>query len=134
VSFMIRQAWSFSVSTVSEPVAWLFTVCHSCNLSDQKRPGCMLTRTLLRPQLEALEDIAAKHRAAVLDNARLYNEVQDLRGAIRVFCRVRPAGATGDGSPPCVEVGVDGQVLVGHMVLVLSKYTLHNFTISRSRL
>jgi len=61
-------------------------------------------------QLEALEDIAAKHRAAVLDNARLYNQVQDLRGAIRVFCRVRPAGATGDGSPPCVEVGVDGEV------------------------
>ena len=46
----------------------------------------------------------------MLDNARLYNEVQDLRGAIRVFCRVRPAGATGDGSPPCVEVGVDGEV------------------------
>lgn len=64
-------------------------------------------------QLRELEDIAAKHAAAVLDNARLYNEVQDLRGAIRVFCRVRPAGATGDGSPPCVEVGVDGQVRAG---------------------
>ena len=64
----------------------------------------------LASQLTLLEDIPAKQRAAVLDNARLYNEVQDLRGAIRVFCRVRPAGATGDGSPPCVEVGVDGNV------------------------
>ena len=84
-------------------------MCNMCSHLAHQRPSCMMTMTSA-PQLEALEDIAAKHRAAVLDNARLYNEVQDLRGAIRVFCRVRPAGATGDGSPPCVEVGVDGEV------------------------
>ena len=32
------------------------------------------------------------------ENCRLYNEVQDLKGAIRVFCRVRPPGTTGDDS------------------------------------
>ena len=47
---------------------------------------------------------------AVAENARLYNEVQDLKGKIRVFCRVRPLGATGDGAASCTEVGVDGQV------------------------
>lgn len=44
------------------------------------------------------------------ENRRLYNEVQDLKGRIRVFCRVRPAGVTGDGASSCTEVGVDGQV------------------------
>jgi kinesin family protein C2/C3 len=39
------------------------------------------------------------------ENRQLYNTVQDLRGSIRVFCRVRPRGATGDGSAAMVEVG-----------------------------
>ena len=38
------------------------------------------------------------------ENRSLYNTVQDLRGAIRVFCRVRPRGATGDAAAPVVEV------------------------------
>ena len=43
--------------------------------------------------------IAAEEHANVLEeNKRLYNEVLDLKGNIRVFCRLRPAGATGDAS------------------------------------
>lgn len=38
------------------------------------------------------------------ENRQLYNTVQDLRGNIRVFCRVRPRGATGDASASMVEV------------------------------
>ena len=45
------------------------------------------------------------------ENRQLYNTVQDLRGSIRVFCRVRPRGATGDGSAAMVEVS--GWVLPG---------------------
>lgn len=37
------------------------------------------------------------------ENRKLYNEVQDLKGAIRVFCRIRPAGKTGDNSASCVH-------------------------------
>jgi hypothetical protein len=45
-------------------------------------------------------------RAIQEENRRLYNTVQDLRGAIRVFCRVRPVGTTGDNnSGLCVDVG-----------------------------
>jgi kinesin family protein C2/C3 len=37
--------------------------------------------------LQVLEDIDAKYRRVVEDNRKLYNQVQDLRGNIRVFCR-----------------------------------------------
>jgi hypothetical protein len=40
--------------------------------------------------------MADKYRETAEENRRLYNEVQDLKGNIRVFCRVRPLGATGD--------------------------------------
>ena len=47
--------------------------------------------------------VADKYRGTLEENRRLYNEVQDLKGNIRVFCRVRPPGATGDRAPsaPC---------------------------------
>ena len=49
-------------------------------------------------QVAELTLAAEKHAAVVEENRRLYNEVLDLKGNIRVFCRLRPAGATGDGS------------------------------------
>lgn len=49
-------------------------------------------------QVDHLVAIEEKYRATVEENYRLYNEVQDLKGNIRVFCRVRPLGATGDTS------------------------------------
>ena len=45
-----------------------------------------------------MQGLAEKYRVTTEENRRLYNEVQDLKGNIRVFCRVRPAGATGDGA------------------------------------
>lgn len=36
--------------------------------------------------------------------------LQDLKGSIRVFCRIRPAGATGDGSGSCTEVIAEGEL------------------------
>jgi hypothetical protein len=35
-------------------------------------------------------------------------QTKDLRGNIRVFCRIRPAGVTGDASAPCVDVYGEG--------------------------
>ena len=40
--------------------------------------------------------LAEKYATTVEENRLLYNQVQDLKGNIRVFCRIRPAGATGD--------------------------------------
>ncbi len=61
-------------------------------------------------QVEQLGAVAGKYAAVVAANAALHNEVQDLRGAIRVFVRVRPAGATGDATPPCTSTASDSEV------------------------
>ena len=39
-------------------------------------------------------------------------QVQDLKGAIRVYCRIRPPGRTGDPSSPCTEVGEEGELAI----------------------
>ena len=52
-----------------------------------------------RAQVDELSRVAAKYSGTLEENRRLYNEVQDLKGNIRVFCRVRPPGATGDPTP-----------------------------------
>lgn len=61
-------------------------------------------------QVVELGEVAGKYAAAVAASAALHNEVQDLRGAIRVFARVRPPGTTGDPSPSCTTTAADGQV------------------------
>ncbi len=35
---------------------------------------------------------------------------QDLKGSIRVFCRVRPLGTTGDSTAGCLDIGTDGEL------------------------
>lgn len=64
--------------------------------------------------MQQLEGLAEKYVAVVAQNTALHNEVQDLKGSIRVFCRVRPAGTTGDDSPPCTSASVDGEVCMSH--------------------
>jgi hypothetical protein len=60
----------------------------------------------------ALRAEAARGRAAAAalaalraENRAMYNALQDARGAVRVFCRVRPRGATGDAGRAVVEAG-----------------------------
>ena len=65
----------------------------------------------MRLQVDDLQDMAGKYADTVEENRRLYNEVQDLKGNIRVFCRIRPPGTTGDQNPSCLDTGVDGEVL-----------------------
>lgn len=67
-------------------------------------------------QLSELQEMAGQYGEMMEENRRLYNEVQDLKGKIRVFCRVRPAGATGDCAATCTEVGVDGQASLAYLL------------------
>ena len=62
----------------------------------------------LRAELERYNGMEVRYKTVREENRQLYNLVQDLRGSIRVFCRVRPRGATGDGSQCVMEVGEDG--------------------------
>lgn len=38
----------------------------------------------------SLAEAAAGYKQVVDENRKLYNQVQDLKGSIRVYCRVRP--------------------------------------------
>ncbi len=62
----------------------------------------------LRVALERYRGMDGRYKSLKEENRQLYNQVQDLRGSIRVFCRVRPQGATGDTSQSVLEVGEDG--------------------------
>ncbi|KGN50095.1 kinesin-like protein KIN-14J isoform X1 [Cucumis sativus] len=41
-------------------------------------------------KFKGLADVAHNYHAVLNENRRLYNEVQDLKGNIRVYCRIRP--------------------------------------------
>lgn len=41
-------------------------------------------------RLKGLADAAQNYHTVLAENRRLYNEVQDLKGNIRVYCRIRP--------------------------------------------
>ncbi|XP_065858287.1 kinesin-like protein KIN-14J [Euphorbia lathyris] len=41
-------------------------------------------------KLKGLADAAENYHSVLAENRRLYNEVQDLKGNIRVYCRIRP--------------------------------------------
>lgn len=58
------------------------------------------------------DDIHVRYKAIYEENKDLYNQLQDARGAIRVFCRVRPVGATGDCSSSIVEVDDEENIAV----------------------
>ena len=76
-------------------------------------------------QVDDLQDMAGKYADTVEENRRLYNEVQDLKGNIRVFCRIRPPGTTGDQNPSCLDTGVDGEVMTPAHALKLSRASWH---------
>ena len=59
----------------------------------------------LQATLAHYRGLDERYKALRNENRQLYNTVQDLRGSIRVFCRVRPSGATGEvGAESAVEV------------------------------
>lgn len=72
--------------------------------------GFALICCLLVLQVDDMQEMAGKYADTVEENRRLYNEVQDLKGNIRVFCRIRPPGTTGDQNPSCLTAGVEGEV------------------------
>ncbi|GMH37672.1 hypothetical protein BSKO_05545 [Bryopsis sp. KO-2023] len=66
----------------------------------------------MKHKVESLDGIHSKYKKIQDENRKLYNMVQDLRGNIRVFCRVRPMGTTGDQSLGCVECGSEGELAI----------------------
>ncbi|KAH0920086.1 hypothetical protein HID58_027746 [Brassica napus] len=69
--------------------------------------------SLLGKKLIELSNAAENYHAVLTENRKLFNELQELKGNIRVFCRLRPF-LPGQGEPNTVveHVGEDGELVV----------------------
>ncbi|KAL0701681.1 hypothetical protein Bca4012_057803 [Brassica carinata] len=69
--------------------------------------------SLLGKKLSELSNAAENYHAVLTENRKLFNELQELKGNIRVFCRVRPF-LPGQGEPNTVveHIGEDGELVV----------------------
>ncbi|PKI43862.1 hypothetical protein CRG98_035696 [Punica granatum] len=64
---------------------------------------------------QALSDAAANYHTVLMENRKMFNELQDLKGNIRVYCRVRPFLPGQSGRQTIVEcVGDDGELVVAN--------------------
>ncbi|GAB4834416.1 hypothetical protein Ancab_032672 [Ancistrocladus abbreviatus] len=64
-------------------------------------------------QLKELVDAAENYHVVLEENRRLYNEVQDLKGNIRVYCRIRPFLSGQDEKQTTIEyIGDNGEIVV----------------------
>ncbi|KAG5135437.1 hypothetical protein JHK82_020168 [Glycine max] len=66
-------------------------------------------------KLKGLAEAAENYHVVIAENRKLYNEVQDLKGNIRVYCRIRPFLPGQSQSHTTIEfVGDDGELIVGN--------------------
>ncbi|XP_019163237.1 PREDICTED: kinesin-like protein KIN-14P isoform X2 [Ipomoea nil] len=64
-------------------------------------------------KMRSLEDAAANYPVVLAENRKLHNEVQELKGNIRVYCRVRPFLPKQKDKQTIVEyVGDNGELIV----------------------
>lgn len=67
----------------------------------------------LNRKLYGLAQTAAEYHKVVAENRELYNQVQDLKGNIRVYCRVRPFLSGQNGTQSTVDfIGDRGSIVV----------------------
>ncbi|CAK9147721.1 unnamed protein product [Ilex paraguariensis] len=64
-------------------------------------------------KIEALENASENYYAILSENQKLHNELQELKGNIRVYCRVRPFLSGQKGRQTIVEyIGENGELVV----------------------
>ncbi|CAK9202501.1 unnamed protein product [Sphagnum troendelagicum] len=67
----------------------------------------------LEKELQAMARAASGYHKVLAENRALYNEVQDLKGNIRVYCRVRPFLSDEPGRPTIVDyIGENGEIVL----------------------
>ncbi|KAG0484627.1 hypothetical protein HPP92_008706 [Vanilla planifolia] len=64
-------------------------------------------------KLRVVTDAADSYRSVMLENRKLYNDVQELKGNIRVFCRIRPL-PPGENKKAATEIciGESGELVI----------------------
>ncbi|CAA6669134.1 unnamed protein product [Spirodela intermedia] len=75
--------------------------------------------TTLGRHLRSLADAASGYHRVLEENRKLYNEVQDLKGNIRVYCRVRPFLPGNDGNITIINPSKNGKE--GHKSFTFNK-------------
>ncbi|OMO79536.1 hypothetical protein CCACVL1_13605 [Corchorus capsularis] len=69
----------------------------------------------LGSKLKGLVDAAENYHYVLAENRRLYNEVQDLKGNIRVYCRIRPFLPGQSKKQTTIEyIGENGELVVSN--------------------
>lgn len=64
-------------------------------------------------KLTSLVEAAQNYHTVLEENRKLYNEVQDLKGNIRVYCRIRPYLSGQSGKQTTIEyMGENGDLVV----------------------
>ncbi|XP_006644693.2 kinesin-like protein KIN-14C [Oryza brachyantha] len=65
--------------------------------------------------LKGLVDAAENYHKVLAENQKLFNEVQELKGNIRVYCRVRPFLPGQDGKLTAIDyIGENGEILISN--------------------
>ncbi|KAF5193130.1 Kinesin-like protein [Thalictrum thalictroides] len=66
-------------------------------------------------KLKGLADAAQNYHTVLEENRKLYNEVQDLKGNIRVYCRIRPFLRGQNKKQTTIEyIGENGEIVVAN--------------------
>ncbi|EFJ28715.1 hypothetical protein SELMODRAFT_93581 [Selaginella moellendorffii] len=82
----------------------------------------------LENELTGLTEAAQAYHDVLAENRKLYNEVQDLKGNIRVYCRVRPFLVGQKDQGTCVDfVGQNGEIMVANSTKGKDSYKMFNF-------
>ncbi|KAF8670503.1 hypothetical protein HU200_050522 [Digitaria exilis] len=69
----------------------------------------------LGQNLKVVTNAAEKYHAALADNRKLFNEIQELKGNIRVYCRIRPFRPWEDEKSTSVEyIGENGELVLSN--------------------
>lgn len=74
---------------------------------------CLEEFNYLGANLKGLADAAQNYHAILTENRKLYNEIQDLKGNIRVYCRIRPFLPGQSAKQTTIEyIGDNGELVV----------------------
>ncbi|XP_072963056.1 kinesin-like protein KIN-14K [Typha angustifolia] len=66
-------------------------------------------------RLKELTDAAENYHTILAENQRLFNEVQELKGNIRVYCRIRPFLPGQNGKSTTIDyIGENGELLIAN--------------------
>ncbi|MCO5592668.1 hypothetical protein L7F22_046671 [Adiantum nelumboides] len=93
---------------------------------------CKKDMEALETKVQAVAQAAEQYHKVLAENRDLYNQVQDLKGNIRVFCRVRPFLPGQTGIRNTVDfVGEDGTIVIANHSKVGKDQRSKSFTFNR---